>query len=74
MRKNKFILVLVLAAVILPFASSLVSFYADWLFFVETGFSSVFTTMLYAKIVVGVLFGAALFFVVLINVLYANRS
>ncbi|MDD2582665.1 MAG: UPF0182 family protein [Desulfuromonadaceae bacterium] len=74
MRKNKFILALVLAAVILPFASSLVSFYADWLFFVETGFSSVFTTMLYAKTVVGVLFGAALFFVVLINVLYANRS
>lgn len=73
MRKNKFFLVLVLAAVILPLVSSLVSFSADWLFFVETGFSSVFTTMLYAKTGAGLFFGMFLFAVLLINVLYANR-
>ncbi|NTV50242.1 MAG: UPF0182 family protein [Geobacteraceae bacterium] len=74
MFRNKFILILILVSVILPFASSLVTFYADWLFFVETGFSSVFTTTLTAKLVAGVLSGAVLFVVLLINVLYANRA
>ena len=74
MIKNKFILVMILLAVLLPFASSLISFYTDWLFFVETGFSSVFTTTLYAKTAAGLLFGAVLFAVLLINVLYANRA
>ena len=74
MFKNRLILILILVAVILPFASSLVSFYADWLFFVETGFSSVFTTTLYAKTGAGLLSGAVLFAVLLINVIYANRA
>ncbi|MDD2271300.1 MAG: UPF0182 family protein [Desulfuromonadaceae bacterium] len=74
MIKNKFILILILVAVVLPFASSLISFYTDWLFFVETGFSSVFTTTLYAKTAAGLLFGAVLFAVLLINVLFANRA
>ena len=73
MRKNKFILILILVLVVLPFVSSLVTFYADWLFFVETGFSSVFMTILYAKTGVGLLFGAFLFAVLLINIFYANR-
>lgn len=74
MIKNKFILILILLAVVLPFASSLISFYTDWLFFVETGFASVFTTTLYAKTAAGLFSGAVLFAVLLINVLYANRA
>jgi len=74
MIKNKFMLILILMAVVLPFASSLISFYTDWLFFVETGFASVFTTTLYAKTAAGLFFGAVLFAVLLINVLYANRA
>jgi uncharacterized membrane protein (UPF0182 family) len=74
MLKNRFILILILLSVILPFASSLVTICADWLFFVETGFSSVFTTTLYAKTGVGLLFGALLFAVLLINIIYANRA
>jgi hypothetical protein len=74
MLKNKLIIILILAAVILPFASSLVNFYADWLFFVETGFSSVFTTTLYARIGAGLFFGTVLFAVLLVNVVYANRA
>ena len=57
MIKNKFILILILAAVIISFMSNILKFYTDWLFFVETGFSSVFTTTLYAKTVAGLLFG-----------------
>jgi len=74
MLKNKIIIILILLSVIVPFASSLVTFYADWLFFVETGFSTVFMTTLYAKTGAGVLFGAFLFAVLLINILYANRA
>lgn len=74
MLKNKFILILILVSVLLPFASSLLNFYTDWLFFVETGYSSVFTTALYAKTGVGLFFGALLFIVVMINLVSANRA
>jgi uncharacterized membrane protein (UPF0182 family) len=74
MRKNKIIIILILVSVVLPFASSLVSFYADWLFFVETGFSSVFTTTLYAKTGIGLFFGTLLLLVALINLHYANAA
>jgi uncharacterized membrane protein (UPF0182 family) len=60
------------AAVILMFASTLLTLYSDWLFFIETGFSSVFTTTLYAKTGVGLSFGTLLFVVIMINLLYAN--
>ncbi len=71
--KNRFTIMLVLAALILMFASTLIAIYTDWLFFVETGFSSVFMTALYAKAGVGVFFGTTLFVLVMINLLYANR-
>ncbi len=74
MIKNKFILVLILLALVLPFISYLLDFYADWLFFVETGFSSVFTTTVYAKTGVGLFFGAFLFVALMVNLLYANRA
>ncbi len=74
MFKNKFILILILVLVILPFMSSLLNFYTDWLFFVETGFSSIFTTTLYAKTGVGLFFGVLLFIAIMINLFYANRA
>lgn len=52
--KNRLITFIIVILVILPFISSLVAFYTHWLFFVETGFSSVFTMTLYAKTGVGV--------------------
>jgi uncharacterized membrane protein (UPF0182 family) len=74
MRNKKLILILILVFAILPFASSLINFYTEWLFFVETGFPSVFTTTLYAKTVVGLCFGALLFAVLMVNLLHANRA
>ncbi|OGT98457.1 MAG: hypothetical protein A2X80_06200 [Geobacteraceae bacterium GWB2_52_12] len=74
MFKNKFVLVLILFTVVLPFVTSLISYYTDWLFFVETGFSSVFTTTLFAKIGVGAFFALATFIVVMINLFLANRA
>lgn len=73
MLKNRFIPFLILLFVILPFASSLITYYTDWLFFVETGFTSVFTTTLYAKSAVGFSFGFLLLMFVMLNLYFANR-
>ncbi len=73
MFKNKFIVFLVLVTVVLPFVSSLLNYYTDWLFFIETGFTSVFTTTLYAKTWIGLAFGVFLFAVIMTNLGYANR-
>ena len=62
------------AAIVLPFATTLLNLYSDWLFFDETGFSSVFTTALYAKAGVGLFFGVLLLIVLLINIFHANRA
>jgi uncharacterized membrane protein (UPF0182 family) len=72
--KYKFILFFIALLVIISFMSSLTGFYTDWLFFVETGFSSVFTTTLYAKIGTGLFFGLFLFAFALINLFIANKA
>lgn len=64
---------LVALFVILPALAFLVNFYADWLFYVETGFPAVFTKTLYAKIGAGVGFAALLFGFTQLNLFYANR-
>jgi len=73
-KKNRFVIILIAAALVLPFLSSLLDFYADWLFFVETGFSSVFTTNLTAKIASGLSFGAVFLLFALINLHFANHA
>src|ERR1700674_5071658 len=72
--KYKLIPFFIALLVILPVLSSLLGFYTDWLFFVETGFSSVFTTTLYAKTGAGLFFGLFLLVFVLINLFLANRA
>ena len=58
----------------LPLISFLISFYTDWLFFVETGYPAVFTTTLYAKIGAGVFFAALLFLFIQSNLFFANKG
>lgn len=72
--KNRLVIVLIVVALILPFISSLVNFYSDWLFFVETGFTKVFTTTLTAKLGAGLFFGLLLLIFLLINLYFANRA
>jgi uncharacterized membrane protein (UPF0182 family) len=74
MVKNKFILILIAVFVVLPFSASLLGFYTDWLFFVETGFASVFTTTLTAKLGAGLLFGSLLFIFAMANLHFPNRA
>lgn len=59
---------------VLPLGAFLLQFYVDWLFFIETGFSSVFKTMLYAKVGAGVLFAAVLLIFALSNLWLANKQ
>lgn len=72
--KNRHLPFIFALLLILPFGAFLLQFYADWLFFIETGFSSVFKTMLYAKVGAGVLFAALLLIFALINLLIANKE
>ncbi|CAG0970068.1 hypothetical protein GEOBC_01222 [Geobacteraceae bacterium] len=74
MIKNRFIFIAAVLVVIIPFLSSLLTFYTDWLFFVETGFTSVFTTTLTAKVGAGLFSGVLLLVFALINLHYANRA
>lgn len=74
LKKNRIILILIVVAVMLPFMSSLVTFFTEWLFFIEIGYSSVFTTTLYAKTGAGLFFGIFLFAFALINLFLANRA
>jgi len=73
-KKNRFIIILIAVFVVLPFISSLINFYTDWLFFVETGFTSVFTTTLAAKVGAGLFFGVLLFIFAMINLHFSNRA
>ncbi|MBL0226700.1 MAG: UPF0182 family protein [Geobacteraceae bacterium] len=74
MLKNRFILILVVVSVIFPVFAYLLNFYTDWLFFVETGFSSVFMTTIYSQTTAGLFFAALLFGFAVINLLVANRA
>lgn len=69
-------LYIVLGAVVLllPSVFSLLQLYTDWLFFVETGLGSVFTTTLSAKILAGVGAGGLLLCVILGNLLLVGRQ
>jgi uncharacterized membrane protein (UPF0182 family) len=73
-RRNRLYLVLAAVVLLLPAIISLIHLYTDWLIFAETGFSSVFTTTLGAKIGVGL--GAAAFMLVctLANLFIVNRA
>ncbi|HYS43799.1 MAG TPA: UPF0182 family protein, partial [Geobacteraceae bacterium] len=73
-KKNRLVIILVAAALIIPFLSSLLDFYADWLFFVETGFTSVFATNLTAKIAAGLGFGVLSLLFALVNLHFANHA
>ena len=57
---------------ILMSGSSLLNLYVDWLFFVETGFSTVFSTGLAYKIISALLFSAVFLVFYLINVYFAG--
>jgi uncharacterized membrane protein (UPF0182 family) len=72
--KNRIIPILFVLFIIIPAGTYLLNFYTDWLFFLETGFTSVFTTRLYAQTGVGLFFGILLFSFMVLNLLVANKA
>jgi uncharacterized membrane protein (UPF0182 family) len=72
--RKKTVILFLLILFILPLAFSLVKLYTNWLFFEETGFTSVFTTTLLAKIGAGAIFAAVTFAFVIVNAAIANRA
>jgi len=71
--RYRFIPILIAATLIFSFASTLLYYYTDWLFFIETGYTSVFTTRLTAGIGAGLLFGVPMLLFALANLLVVNR-
>ncbi|MBI4609157.1 MAG: UPF0182 family protein, partial [Candidatus Rokubacteria bacterium] len=67
MRRVPILVLLVTLLVLLPLAGQAVTLYTDWLWFQEVGFSGVFKTILFAKVVVGLVAGILVFLL-----LYAN--
>ncbi|ANA39924.1 MULTISPECIES: UPF0182 family protein [Geobacter] len=74
MVKNRSLLILAAVFVVLPAALSLITFYTDWLFFRETGYTQVFTTALTAKIGAGLASGLFMFAFTMVNLHFANRA
>ncbi len=73
MKKNiLFILTVTALLVLLALFFSSAGLYADWLFFKETGYETLFTTTIFAKLQSGLLFALASLIFLLINVLVAN--
>jgi uncharacterized membrane protein (UPF0182 family) len=73
-KANRFIIIAIVISLVLPALLGLLTFWTDWLFFVETGFASVFTTTLTAKIGAGLFFGVVLFVFAMINLHFPNRA
>lgn len=74
MFKNRLTPLIITLVVLVPAFTYLIGFYADWLFFNETGFTEVFTTRLYTQMGVGLLSGLVVFGFLAPNLLYANRA
>jgi uncharacterized membrane protein (UPF0182 family) len=72
--RKRFYLIAAALVLLLPGLLSLIHLYTDWLFFVETGFSSVFSTILGTKIGVGVGGGAVMLASVLVNLFIVFRA
>jgi hypothetical protein len=73
MRNKKLVIVIALVSVVFPLISYVLNLYVDWLYFVETGFSAIFTTRLSAQAMTALLFGGLMFACLQLNLWYANR-
>jgi uncharacterized membrane protein (UPF0182 family) len=73
-KRKKTVILILVVFLVLPFVFSLTGLYTDWLFFKETGLSSVFATTLLARIGSGAFFAIITFAFVLLNAVVANRA
>jgi len=74
MQKNRFIITAAVAAVLFGLISTMLAYYTDWLFFAETGYTTVFTTALWAQSISALVFGSLVLLFVLANLKVAQRA
>ena len=72
--KARYLILLGFVFLILPLFFTVLNLYTDWLFFTETGYTSVFIKTLSTKISTGLSFGIAFLCFVLVNITIANRT
>jgi uncharacterized membrane protein (UPF0182 family) len=60
-RKNWQIVIPLLLLLLLSFSNAIVTFWADWLWFEETGYAVLFTRSVFAEIWLTLVFGAVFF-------------
>ncbi len=74
MLKNRKRFILIASIIVLLAAlSRLVGLYVDWLFFVETGYRSVFSRVITVELLSGLAFGLFAFLFIFINIRLTNR-
>ena len=71
-RLTRFLLYAIIISVIAIIP--LISLYGEWLWFSSVGFGSVFLTMLYTKLGLGITLGVVFFAVLYLNMHFVNRS
>jgi hypothetical protein len=76
MNKKTGIYIMIAALVLLGLSagSILLTIYVDWLFFSETGYVDVFSTIIYTKLLSGVIFGAIFLVFYIPNIILANKA
>jgi uncharacterized protein len=73
MKKNISWAIVFIAIAAIPAIFNLARFYTDWLWFSQLGYQSVFTTIFWTRIKLGVIFGTVFFACMAINLLLADR-
>lgn len=65
--------IIAVIVILFAFSKSLVFLFADWLWFKEVGYASVFTKILGVQVTLGIIAGAAFFIFLYINLLIAKK-
>ena len=73
MRKYFWPIVVIVAALLLLFGGALVGLWTDWLWFKDLGFATVFSTIIWTRVKIGLLFGVLFFAIIYSNLWYARK-
>ena len=68
------LVVMVVLFMVVPFGRQVVELYTDWLWFDEVGFSGVFSTIVWTKVLLGMGAGVVVFLALYLNLLVTRRG
>lgn len=73
MRKYFWPVVLIAAAILFLFGGALVALLTDWLWFSDLGYGKIFTTVVWTRVQIGLIFGLLFFAIIYGNLWYARK-